>query len=73
LIDSGGKSIHAWIRVDCPDRNAWERAIEQELFGQWLAPMGVDLACRNESRLSRLPGHYRVDTGNRQRLLFLAG
>ena len=73
LIDSGGKSIHAWLRVDCPDRNAWERDIEQELFGQWLAPMGVDRACRNESRLSRLPGHYRQESGNRQRLLYLGG
>jgi len=73
LIDSGGKSLHAWVRVDRPDRDAWECEVEQELFGQWLAPMGVDLACRNESRLSRLPGHYRADTGNRQRLLYFAG
>jgi len=73
LIDSGGKSVHAWLRVDCPDRETWERDIEQGLFGQWLAPMGVDPACRNESRLSRLPGHCRQDSGNRQRLLYLAG
>ena len=72
VIDSGGKSLHAWLRVDCRDRGSWERDIEQDLFARWLAPMGIDPACRNESRLSRLPGHLRTDSGRRQRLLYLA-
>ena len=71
LIDSGGKSIHAWVQVDVPNRQAWEIDIEQGLFASWLVPLGVDPACRNESRLSRLPGHHRQGTGNWQRLLWL--
>ena len=71
LIDSGGKSIHAWLRVDCPDRAAWERDVEQTLFGKVLIPLGCDPQCRNESRLSRMPGHFRRENNAMQRLLFL--
>ena len=70
LVDSGGKSIHGWVRVDCPDREAWERDVELDLFKRWLVPMGVDGACRNESRLSRLPGCMRMG-GGMQRLMYL--
>jgi hypothetical protein len=73
LVDSGGKSIHGWIRVENIDSGGqWARVIEQYLFGQLLQPLGVDGACRNESRLSRMPGHYRKEKGNWQRLLYLA-
>ena len=71
LIDSGGKSIHAWLRVDCPDRATWERDVEQVLFGKVLIPLGCDPACRNESRLSRMPGHFRREHNAWQRLLYL--
>ena len=71
LIDSAGKSIHAWLRVDCPDRAAWERDVEQKLFPRVLIPLGCDPQCRNESRLSRMPGHYRADKKAWQRLLYL--
>ena len=71
LIDSGGKSIHAWLRVDCPNRAAWERDVEQTLFGKVLIPLGCDSACRNESRLSRMPGHFRREQNAWQRLLYL--
>ena len=71
LIDSGGKSIHAWLRVDCLDRAAWERDVEQTLFPRVLIPLGCDPACRNESRLSRMPGHFRAEKGAWQRLLYL--
>ena len=71
LIDSGGKSIHAWLRVDCPDRATWERKVEGTLFGKVLVPLGCDPQCRNEARLSRLPGHYRREKNAWQRLLYL--
>lgn len=71
LIDSGGKSIHALLRVDAPSREAWERDVEQRLFARVLCPLGCDPACRNESRLSRLPGHYRRERNAWQRLLYL--
>lgn len=70
LIDSGGKSIHAWLRVDCPDREAWTRDVENNLFKNVLVPLGMDPGCSNESRLSRLPGHFRK-AGRMQRLLYL--
>ena len=71
LIDSGGKSIHAILRVDCATRADWERDIEEKLFPRVLCPLGCDPACRNESRLSRLPGHFRREKNQWQRLLYL--
>lgn len=70
LIDSGGKSIHGWLRVEMPNESAWDENV-RPLFRDRLAPMGVDRACANPSRLSRLPGHHRADTGRQQRILFL--
>lgn len=72
LIHSGKKSIHAWLRVDCADVIEWERAIERSLFPRYLQPLGLDGACKNESRLSRMPGHRRQDTGLVQECLYLA-
>ena len=71
LIHSGNKSIHGCVAVNCADRNEWEREVEQRLFGDYLAPLGVDPQCRNESRMSRCPGHVRTETGKIQRLLYL--
>lgn len=79
LIDTGGKSIHAWLRVDARDVREWEAQIEGRLFPN-LAKFGVDGSCKNESRMSRLPGVRRVKeqedgtaifTGSYQRLLWL--
>ena len=72
LIHSGGKSIHAWIRVDVPDRATWERGIEDWLFTQYLVPIGCDPACRNESRKSRLPGVIRPDKGTWQTAIWIS-
>ena len=71
LIDSGGKSIHGWLAVDARDAAEWESKIEGELFAQMLVPLGVDQACRNEARLSRMPGHYRAEKSRWQRILYL--
>jgi hypothetical protein len=75
LIDSGGKSIHAWLRVDCGSTDEWEEKIVRKLYGDILIPMGVDRNCRNPSRLSRMPGHLRHrDDGTTalQRCIYLA-
>jgi hypothetical protein len=73
LIDSGGKSLHAWIRMDgVTSADQWTETVENTVFARWLIPLGCDAACRNEARLSRLPGHYRADKGKWQRLLYLA-
>jgi len=70
VIDSGGKSLHGWIRTDCQNRNEWDRKVKAELFNRWMVPMGADRACSNPGRLSRLPGHPR-DDDNMQALLYL--
>jgi hypothetical protein len=73
LLDSGGKSLHAWIRVDLPDRQAWNREVCTRFYGDQgvFTSMGADRACRNPSRLSRLPGHYRTEKNSYQTLLYL--
>lgn len=72
LIDSGRKSIHGWIAVDgIQTAEQWEQYVEIQLYKQMLIPIGVDPACRTESRLSRLPGHLRKEKGKWQKLLYL--
>ena len=76
LIDSGGKSIHAWLDVQKLARvttvEDWQRQIRHRLYDRLLVPLGVDGACSNPARLSRLPGHYRKEKGTSQRLLWLS-
>ncbi len=75
LIDTAGKSIHAWI--DCRklgeinSEDQWDMVIRGKVYEECLIPMGVDKACHNPSRLSRLPGHLRSG-GKYQRLLWLS-
>ena len=75
LVDTGGKSIHAWISVrafgDIRTPEQWTREIRNTLYGEGLIPLGIDSACSNPSRLSRLPGHYRAEKGQFQRVLWL--
>ena len=70
LVSSGGKSIHGWVRIDAGNADDWTRQVEQELF-DILTAVGVDGTCKNESRLSRMPGHFRAEKNNWQRVLFL--
>lgn len=71
LIHSGGKSIHAWLKVDgVHNAKDWEHIVEQGLFPM-LGQLGVDTSCKNESRLSRLPGMFRTEKNQWQRLLWL--
>ncbi|HTX14748.1 MAG TPA: hypothetical protein VMD77_05585 [Candidatus Baltobacteraceae bacterium] len=70
LIDSGGKSIHGWVLIDALDADDWTRRVEDELFS-YLRPVGIDGSCKNEARLSRIPGHFRAEKQRWQRLLYL--
>jgi hypothetical protein len=70
IVDTGGKSLHGWIRVDCEDSTEWIRDVHR-VFADVLKPLGADPACRNAARLVRLPGAMR-DNGKQQRLLYLA-
>lgn len=64
LIDSGGKSIHAWVRVDAPNRKEWD--IRRDII--YSSIPGIDAKNKNPSRYSRLPGAWRSPT-SQQRLL----
>jgi hypothetical protein len=76
LIDSGGKSVHAWLDVAglaaVATADQWDAQIKARLYDRILTPLGCDRACSNPARLSRLPGHYRGDRGAYQRLLWLS-
>jgi hypothetical protein len=74
LIDSGGKSIHGWIRVNLKSSEDWDAAVKGYLYEKEngrMAIMGADTNCKNPSRLSRMPGHYRADKKAWQRLIYL--
>lgn len=76
LIDSGGKSIHAWLDVSklalVTTSEQWQSQIKNRLYNQYLIPLGVDPSNTNPARLSRLPGHYRSEKNKYQRLLWLS-
>jgi hypothetical protein len=76
LIDSGGKSIHAWLQVSkiatVTTLEQWQTEIKHRLYNRLLTPLGIDRSCSNPARLSRLPGHYREEKGAWQRLLWLS-
>jgi hypothetical protein len=74
LIDTGGKSIHAWVNVGLKSIEQWEEIVVNQFYGDetgWLTLLGADRACKNPSRLSRLPGHFRQEKQQWQRLLYL--
>lgn len=58
ILKSGGKSIHAWVRVEASDEKRYSELVRSLL--EILAPFGLDKANKNPSRLSRLPSAKRV-------------
>jgi RecA-family ATPase len=71
LIDSGNKSLHAWIRVDAPDEAEYRRRVE--VIWSWFGSLNLDKQNRNPSRLSRCPDGWRTvgDEVRHQALLAL--
>lgn len=67
LVHSGGKSLHAIVRIDADDYTEYRKRVE--FLYDFLEKNGVsiDKQNRNPSRLSRLPGATR--NGNRQYLV----
>jgi len=63
LIDSGGKSIHAWIRVDARTREEFDA--RRERIWTSLPGFQIDTANKNPARFSRCPGGLRNDTVQR--------
>lgn len=61
VVYSGGKSLHAWVRVDAPDLDTYRRRVGVIHELPLLATAGMDKANKNPSRLTRLPGARRKD------------
>jgi hypothetical protein len=73
ILTSGGKSAHAWVRVNCRTVESY-RTKGNELLSL-LKPFGVDQSNKNPSRLSRLPGAARkigAQGDGQQKLFYLA-
>ena len=72
LIDSGGRSIHAWVKVECADEQEY-RQLASEIY-KLLTRFGICKSNKNPSRLARLPGVKREIGGAgaySQQLLYL--
>jgi hypothetical protein len=67
LIESGGKSIHAIVKIEASDENEFKQ--RTSFLFDYLSQrhFQIDEANKNPARLSRLPGAMR--NGNIQRLL----
>ncbi len=72
IIESGGRSVHAWVMVNCP--NAQDYRVTVDRIYTLLARFGLCPSNKNPSRMSRLPGAQR-EVGKHgdgaQRLLYL--
>ena len=64
MVHSGGKSLHAIVRVDASDYNEYRSRVEYLYDFLEKHGVSVDKQNRNPSRLSRMPGVTR--NGNRQ-------
>lgn len=67
LVYSGGKSVHAIVRVDAPDYAEYRRRVDYLYAACQKNGLTLDQQNRNPSRLSRMPGILRGD--KRQTLL----
>lgn len=67
LVYSGGKSLHAIVRVDAPDYEEYRRRVAFLYDVCRQNGLTPDTQCANPSRLSRLPGAVRG--GQKQYLL----
>lgn len=65
VIDSGGKSLHGWVRVDASNKEEWNE--RRDVVYRQLETLGIDPKNKNASRFSRLAGVMR--DGNEQKLL----
>lgn len=67
IYASGGKSIHALVRVDATSKEEWDQM--RVRIKRILVPLGADLQAMTAVRLSRLPNATRGP--NLQELLYL--
>ena len=67
LVHSGGKSLHAIVRIDAPDYKEYQKRVDFLYDICKKNGLVIDRKNRNPSRLSRMPGIMR--NGVRQRLV----
>lgn len=67
LVHSGGKSLHAIVRVDAPNYPEYQRRVDYLYSVCQKNGLKIDRQNRNPSRLSRMPGVTR--NGRQQALL----
>jgi RecA-family ATPase len=67
LVHSGGKSLHAIVRVDAPNYSEYQRRVDYLYKVCEKNGLKIDRQNRNPSRLSRMPGVMR--NGHQQSLL----
>ncbi len=67
LVYSGGKSLHAIVRVDAPDYAEYRKRVDYLYAVCKKNGLAIDQQNRNPSRLSRMPGVLRA--GQKQYLL----
>lgn len=71
VYESGGKSVHALVKIDAASKDEWEREVEK--IKAPLLLLGADKNAMTAVRLSRLPQCFREEKGKWQRLLYLNG
>ncbi|WP_110955191.1 AAA family ATPase [Anaerosinus massiliensis] len=59
LVHSGGKSLHAIVRVDAADKNEYRKRVDYLYAVCQKNGLEIDSQNRNPSRLSRMPGVIR--------------
>lgn len=67
ICDSGGKSIHALVRLDAESKTQWEQAVQR--MKAVLVTLGADAKALSAVRLTRLPQARRGE--RMQQLLYL--
>lgn len=67
VVHSGGKSLHAIVRIDAPDYKEYQKRVDTLYEICKKNGLAIDRKNRNPSRLSRMPGVDR--NGIRQRLV----
>jgi hypothetical protein len=69
VVTSGGRSIHALVRIDAPIARSWKDT--RSRIAPALVTLGADLGAMTTVRLTRLPFCFRREKNEMQRLLFL--
>jgi hypothetical protein len=69
VVTSGGRSIHALVRIDARIASSWKDA--RSRIAPALVTLGADLGAMTTVRLTRLPFSFRRENNAWQRLLFL--